>query len=56
MQLESLGRGSGRKSKFTEMFIVNSCDLNVDVFNESTNYHVLLDLRSSRWVLEEAAV
>ena len=25
------------------MFIVDSCDLNVDIFNESTNYHVLHD-------------
>ena len=25
------------------MFIVDSCDLNVDVFNESTNFHVLHD-------------
>jgi hypothetical protein len=25
------------------MFIVNSCDLNADVFNEFTSYHVLLD-------------
>jgi len=23
------------------MFIVDSCDLNIDVFNESTSYHVL---------------
>ena len=25
------------------MFILNSCDLNVDVFNESTGFHVLHD-------------
>ena len=25
------------------MFIVDSCDLNVDVFNDSTGYHVLPD-------------
>ena len=25
------------------MFIVNSCDLNDDVFNESTSYNVLYD-------------
>jgi len=33
------------------MFIVGPCDLNVDVFNESIGYHILLD-----WILNEVTI